>query len=130
MTKHVITLNRAEEMQRALRWIAQAPHGTRIEFKPPRRSNDQNALMWARLSEIARQVDWYGEKLSAEDWKEILSASLRKQRAVPGVDGGFVVLGLRTSDMGKAEMSELLELIGAFAAQHGVTFHDDKSEAA
>lgn len=93
-----------------------------LEIKREKRSNEQNRLMWAALSDISRQVDWYGEKLSPEDWKHVLSASLKKQRAVPGLDGGFVVLGLSTSKMSKDEMSELLELALAFGAQKGVEF--------
>jgi len=95
-----------------------------LEIKREKRSNEQNRLMWAALSDISRQVDWYGEKLSPEDWKHVLSASLKKQRAVPGLDGGFVVLGLSTSKMSKDEMSELLELALAFGAQKGVVFHN------
>lgn len=90
-----------------------------------KRSDEQNRRMWAMLADIARQVEWYGQKLSSEDWKHILSASLKKQRAVPGIDGGFVVLGLSTSKMTKSEMVELQDLIEAFGAQQGVKFSDD-----
>lgn len=88
------------------------------------RSTEQNAKMWATLGEIANQVDWYGQKLTAEEWKWVLSASLKKQRAVPGVDGGFVVLGQSTSKMTIAEMSEMIELAVAFGAQQGVIFKE------
>lgn len=88
------------------------------------RSNEQNAKMWVTLGEIADQVDWYGQKLTAEEWKWVLSASLKKQRAVPGVDGGFVVLGQSTSKMSIAEMSEMIELAMAFGAQQGVIFKE------
>jgi hypothetical protein len=88
------------------------------------RSNEQNAKMWATLAEIADQVDWYGQKLTAEEWKWVLSASLKKQRAVQGIDGGFVVLGQSTSKMTIAEMSEMIELAVAFGAQQGVVFND------
>lgn len=93
-----------------------------LTLAPEKRSDEQNRRMWAMLSDIAAQVIWYGEKLSAEDWKHILSASLKKQRAVPGIDGGFVVLGLSTSKMTKSEMSELMELMEAFGAERGVNF--------
>ena len=88
------------------------------------RSVEQNAKMWATLAEIANQVDWYGQKLTAEEWKWVLSASLKKQRAVPGIDGGFVVLGQSTSKMTIAEMSEMIELSVAFGAQQGIVFND------
>lgn len=98
--------------------------GNRLDLtiKKEKRSSEQNRKLWATLGEIANQVEWYGEKLTAEDWKHVLSASLKKQRAVRGIDGGFVVLGLSTSKMDKAEMSELLELVIAFGAQQGVKF--------
>jgi beta-xylosidase len=100
--------------------------GSRVEFKAPRRSLDQNALMWSRLTDISQQVEWYGQKLTAEDWKDVMSASLRKCRVVPGIDAGtFVPLGMRTSDMSKAEMADLLELIAAFGAERGVKFGEE-----
>ena len=99
-----------------------AGHRLDLTIKKEKRSSEQNRKLWATLGEIANQVEWYGEKLTADDWKHILSASLRKQRAVPGIDGGFVVLGLSTSKMDKAEMSELLELAMAFGSQQGVHF--------
>ena len=88
------------------------------------RSLEQNRMLWATLGEIANQVNWYGQKLTAEEWKWVLSASLKKQRAVPGIDGGFVVLGQSTSKMTIAEMSEMIELAVAFGAQQGVVFND------
>jgi hypothetical protein len=109
--------------ERAHHWVGNAPDGTRVEFKQPKRSIEQNALMWARLTDIARQVEWYGQKLSADDWKDVFSASLRKARVVPGLDpGSFVPLGMRTSDMSKEEMGQLLDLVDAFAAERGVKF--------
>lgn len=93
-----------------------------MELRPETRSDAQNRRLWAMLSDISTQVDWYGQKLSAEDWKHVLSASLKKQRAVQGLDGGFVVLGLPTSKMSKAEMSELQTLMEAFGAERGVKF--------
>lgn len=93
-----------------------------VEVRKPKRSSPQNRRMWAMLEEVAGQVDWYGHKLSAEDWKHVFSSSLRKQRAVPGLDGGFVVLGTRTSEMTTDEMSELMEVMQAFGAQRDVEF--------
>lgn len=103
-----------------------AGHRVELSAKTETRSNAQNRLMWQRLGELSRGVEWHGQKLSAEDWKEVLSASLRNQRAVPGINGGFVVLGQRTSRMTVPEMTEMLDLISAFGAQQGVTFEDEQ----
>ena len=91
-----------------------------LEVRPQTRSSQQNARLWAMLTEVSSQVDWYGQKLSPEDWKHIFTASLKKTRAVPGIDGGIVVLGQSTSRMTKAEMCDLQTLIEAFAAERGV----------
>lgn len=131
MTRHVIIIRNRADCERAAKWALAAKPGMSVTFKEATRSLDQNALMWARLGDIAAQLPWYGEKLSADDWKTILSASLRKSRVVPGIDPGTVVpLGMRTSDMTKAEMQDLLTLMEAFAAERGVVFSDEQETAA
>lgn len=95
-----------------------------VEVREEKRSDAQNKRLWAMLGDIAKQVDWHGQKLSADDWKTMFSASLKKQRVVPGIDGGFVVMGLSTSKMTRSEMCDLQELMSAFGAERGVVFHD------
>jgi hypothetical protein len=104
--------------------ICDAKDGAVVEIRPDTRSLGQNARLWSMLTDVSRQVDWYGEKLSPECWKTMFTASLRKQKSVPGIDGGFVVLGDRTSRMTKAEFSDLMELISAFGAERGVEFNE------
>ena len=75
-----------------------------LEELQPKRSLEQNAKLWAVLTDIAHQVQWpvdgKMQYLAPEDWKDILSAGLRKsQRVAAGVEGGFVMLGQRTSRM-------------------------------
>lgn len=126
MSRVLFRLINKRERQRAAHFLANAPNGALVEFKRDRRTTDQNSALWARLTDVASQVEWYGQKLTPEDWKDVFTASLRKARVVPGLDAGsFVPLGMRTSDMTKEELSDLLELIAAFGAQHGVRFHDD-----
>jgi len=86
------------------------------------RSDPQNRRMWAMLRDISRQVEWYGQKLKEEDWKHIFSASVEKQRAVPGLDGGFVVLGISTRKQSKKWFNDMFEVMEAFAAEQGVKF--------
>ena len=78
--------------------------------------------MWANLEDIAQQIIWYGVKLTKEEWKDVLTAALKKQKVVPGIEGGFVIIGARTSKMTVAEMTELIELSTAFGTQQGVKF--------
>jgi hypothetical protein len=90
------------------------------------RTNDQNRKMWATLADISNQVPWHGLKLMPEEYKDLLTAGLKKSKVVPNLDStGFVILGYRTSKMNKREFSELIEFIYAFGAERGVVWSDD-----
>lgn len=104
--------------QRAVDAVRNAPEGFCVTVAEPSRNLEQNAALWAILSDIAEHVVWHGRKLSAEDWKHIFTASLKRMDFVPNLEGtGFVALGLSTSKMSKREFSDLLELVNAFAAE-------------
>lgn len=100
-----------------------------VEIKPATRTLDQNALLWPLLTELSEQVEWYGQKLTKDEWKSVMTAGLKRDKIVPGIDGGFVVLGMSTSKMDKRTFSELIELIYAFGAQHGVKFKEEEGAA-
>lgn len=119
-----------EARRRAADACQSAPDGFIVKITEPTRNLEQNAAMWAMLGDVSRQVDWYGRKLTPEDWKNVFSASLRKLEVVPNLDGtGFVALGQSTSKMTKGEFSDLLALIDAFAAEHGVEWSDERAAA-
>lgn len=101
-----------------------APDGFVVEIKPPTRSLDQNSLLWPLLADISKQVDWYGNKLTPEEWKDVFTSALKKSKIVPGIDGGFVVLGMSTSKMDKKTFSDLIDIIQSFGVQHNVRFTD------
>ena len=131
MSNALITVYGQADRDRAAKLASQVPAGTRISFKASKRTVDQNSLLWAHLTDISRQVIWYGQKLTPDDWKSVLTASLRKSQVVPGIDAGTLVpLGMSTSGMSKQEFSDLLELIQAFAAQQGAVLSDQEAAAA
>lgn len=100
--------------------IMASPFDYICTIKKKTRSLESNAMMWAMLGDVSKQVEWYGRKLSSEDWKHIFSASLSKMDTVPGIDGGIVVLGQSTSSMTISQMHDLIELISAFGADKDV----------
>lgn len=128
--KRTFILAHDRARQNAIQFIASAPAGYCVTVAEPTRTLEQNSLLWPLLQKLADQVVWYGVKLSADDWKDLLTASLRKQRSAPGLDGGFVVFGERTRTYSKAEFSELIELVYAFGAQRGVEFEKREGAAA
>lgn len=130
MSKRVFVMSHDLARQRAIDAVREAPQGYTVTVGEPARTGDQNARLWASLTEVSRQVEWYGKRLTPEDWKHIFSASLRKLQVVPNLDGtGFVALGLSTSRMSKRELSDLLELIYSFGAERGVVFADEMEAA-
>lgn len=105
-------------------WLMQGI-GFIVEIKPQTRTLAQNALMWSILTDLSKQTKWAvdGEMvgLDPEDIKDILTAALRKhQRMAKGVDGGLVILGMRTSRMTRAQMSDVIEIAYAVGAERGV----------
>jgi len=94
------------------------------------RSAQANALMWVRLGELAEQTDWHGRKLTAEEFKDLLSAGLMQSKVVPNIDGnGFVAVGQRTSKMSIRQMNDMITFIEAFGAERGVRFSADPLHA-
>lgn len=124
MGRAVVIITDDRDRIQAAHWASKAPANTRITFARSKRTIPQNDRMWAMLTDLSGQVEWYGEQLSPDDWKTMFTAAMRKERVVPGINGGFVVLGQRTSEMTKEELSDLMELIAAFGAERGVTFKD------
>jgi hypothetical protein len=125
MTARRFFLRHQQARQNALQAIKEAPEGWEVVLKEPTRSSDANARLWAMLADVSRQVEWYGKRLTPEDWKHVFSSSLRKLQVVPNLDGtGFVALGLSTSRMGKREFSDLMELISAFGAERDVVWSE------
>lgn len=105
-----------------LKAMLMAGHRMQIRIEKETRSLEQNARLWAMLTDISEQVEWYGNRLTPEEWKDVFSASLKRAKVVPGIDGGFVVCGQSTSKMTKAEMTELQDLMEAFGAERNVHF--------
>jgi hypothetical protein len=131
MSRYLLTIRSNADRARALQLVTAAPAGARVEVKSAKRSLPQNDLMWAALTDIARQLPWHGHKLTPDCWKLLfLDALKREGQLVPNIDGtGFVNIGTSSSDLTKEEMSGMIDLIHEFGTRHGVTFHDNARAA-
>lgn len=121
--KPCIIIRTAADRGRALRWVSQAPFGTVVEFKQKARSGDQNAAMWSLLTQINRQRPYHnGVKMSAVLWKAVFMQALGVELVMlPVLDGeGLFPFGHRSSKLTVGEMSDLITLILAWAAQQGL----------
>lgn len=129
MTPPTFLLANRDKKAQAIRWIERAPWKTVVTFKLPKRTLPQNNLLHLLCTDVAKQVSWHGKKRSVEAWKDIFTAALLSSRneldVVPGINGGFVLLGMHTSDLNKQGCADLIELIYAFGAERGVRFSTD-----
>jgi hypothetical protein len=131
VSRAVLILANEHVRKRAINWVCDAPDGTRLEFKEPKRTLPQNDRMWAMLTDIAAQMTHCGRRYDADEWKVIFMHALgRETRFVPSLDEKtFLPLGFSSSHLSKGEMSELMELIAAWGAEHGVKFGDTEQAA-
>jgi hypothetical protein len=125
MSKQIYILRNEAIRRRAMESVWNAPDNYKLVISEETRSLEQNSRLWPSLTEISNQVMWHGRKLSPGDWKHVFTSSMKKMDVVPNLENtGFVALGLSTSKMSKRELSDLLELVYAFGAEHGVVFKD------
>lgn len=126
MEKQTYLLRNNNVKQNCISAIQQLPTDTdkplQVTIQEDTRSLAQNRMLWACLHDVSTQVVWYGRKLDSESWKNIFSAAQHQQDTVPGINGGFVVLGKSTSKMRVSEMRDLIEIIFAFGAEQGVNW--------
>lgn len=107
--------------EQAKKLIDQAPDRALVNIRPETRSNEQNALLWELLSQIARAKP-DGREMTADQWKSVfMDAAGFKPTFVPNLDGdGFLCLGYKSSRLTKAEFSDLIECINEYGARKGV----------
>lgn len=117
----------------AINFINQLPvdseYPLRIVIDEEKRTLAQNRMMWAVLNDIAKQIEWNGEKLTAEEWKHLITANLHGQKCVKGIQGGLVFMGLSTRKMNKKEFADVVICAEQFGAENGVRFSSDGQEA-
>ena len=109
----------------AYRMIADAERETR-------RSSEQNAKMWAMLTEFSHQLEHGGRHYEPEHWKAILLHAWGQEiEFLPALDGkAFIPYGNQSSKMLKRDMVSFLEFIMAEGTKRGVKFADDPADHA
>lgn len=130
MSRATIILDGAKGRLQAKRWVDIAPTGTRIEFKAPKRTTEQNDRMWAMLTDIASQKEHHGRKYSTEVWKRLFLHALGQEiQFIPSLDNSTLIpVGQSSSDLSVDEMSALIDLMHKWGAENGVEFHDEQGK--
>lgn len=113
-----------------------AGHRLVLSVKPETRSDAANRLLHATLSDIARQVVWHGKRYDVDVWKRLLCAAWMRTKGesgegIPAADeNGVDIVFRHTSQLSRAECSELQEYLYAWGVEHGVRFSAPEHEPA
>lgn len=127
---HTTVLNGAVARERAKRLIDRAPAGFVATVAEPKRTNDQNAMMWAMLSDISVSMP-EGRRHTPEDWKAIfMNACGWEVQFIEGLDGRPFPTGFRSSRLTKRQMGDLIDYIQSYGDQHGVQWAAPEARAA
>jgi hypothetical protein len=126
MSRATLILANDQVRQRAVNWCMKAPEKTRVDFKAPKRTLPQNSRLWAMLTDIAQQATHMGRKYTPDQWKVLfMHACGREVQFLPSLDGStFIPWGQSSSDLSKEEMTQLIEFMFAWGAEHGIVFQD------
>jgi hypothetical protein len=132
MTRQTFTLYEPEQRLKVAKLVAALPKFSRVEIKGPARTRDQNNKLWAMLTDLSEQAEWHGKKRSTGDWKDLMTAAVKVAEgleAVPGLEGGLMILGLHTSDMDVSEMADVITYMLKWGDEHGVVWSDPAERA-
>ena len=120
-----VILDSRYRREQAHKLVDAAPVGAVMTIAMPKRSTDQNALMWTLLGFISRAKPG-GRKHTPETWKALFMHAMGHQsRFEMGLNGEPFPAGFRSSQLNKSQMSELIEFILAWGAEQGVRFGDE-----
>lgn len=108
----------------AKKLIDKAPANAVVKISPEKRSDDQNAKMWAMLSDVSRAKP-EGRRHIPEVWKCLFMQACGHEVAFEhGLDGRPFPIGFHSSKLTKAQMSDLIEFIHAWGSNHGIQWSD------
>ena len=105
----------------AKRIIDAAPIDAVVTIREGTRTLDQNAKLWAMLSDIARAKP-EGRHMSPEVWKAAFMSALGHEIVwQPGIeDAPPFPAGFRTSRLSKRMFADLITFVAAYGDRHGV----------
>lgn len=110
--------------------IDRAPIDAVVTIKEGTRTCDQNAKMWAMLSDIARAKP-EGRSMSPEMWKAAFMSALGHEIIwQPGIDASPAFpTGFRSSRLTKRQFADLITFIQEYGDRHGVQWSDEMRAA-
>lgn len=125
--KQTFKLVHREARMRAQEAIKSAQEGWVVTLSEPTRTLEQNSAQWPLLQAFADQkqlcINGVMQFVTADDWKDVLTAVFRGEMRVAIFDGRMILLGQRTSEFGVKKFSDWMEFLHASAVDQDVDIH-------
>lgn len=100
--------------------IDAAPADAVVNVREATRSTEQNARMWAMLSDVSRAKP-EGRMHTPEVWKSLFMHALGfETRFLTGLNGEPFPAGFRSSRLNKRQMADLITFIAEYGDRHEV----------
>ena len=126
MTGQTVILRGPSQRQLARDLIDKAPDDAVVNIREGKRTLDQNAKLWAMLSDVSRTKP-QGRMHTPDIWKAIfMNACGHEVQFVHGLEGEPFPVGFRSSKMTKAQMADMITFIYQYGDEHGVRWSETK----
>lgn len=125
MTGQTVILRGPSQRDFAKSLIDRAPDDAVVNIREAKRTTEQNAKMWAMISDVSRAKP-EGRMHTPEVWKALfMHACGHETRFEMGLNGEPFPVGFRSSRLNKEQMSDLIETIYEYGSRHGVHWTEE-----
>ncbi len=93
----------------------------RLEEK---RRDVQNRRYWAIMHQVAEQLRVNNENMSVDTWHEWAKRRFIGVREIVLPDGEIAILGMTSTELSVQDFSDYMQMVEAWAVDHGVIFND------
>lgn len=122
MSGQTVILDSPSSRRLAMNLIPNAPDGAVMNIREATRSNDQNARLWAMLSDVSRSKP-DGRCHTPDTWKALFMHALGYEtRFEMGLNGEPFPVGFRSSRLSKSQMADLITFIAEYGDRNGVNW--------
>ena len=91
-------------------------------------TEQQRKILNAACGDLAEQIEWHGNRLSKDDWRHLISGTVKGWRMMPAIDrgegaAGFIMLGGSSMDLTKEQCMDAITqvfLIGDDPSSQGL----------
>ena len=111
----------------ALEALRAAKIGWVVRIEPANRTNAQNAFYWALLQSISEQVMPGGKSHSRDTWHIYFKTLFLPGRMIELPNGQVMEAEPTTTGLTKAQFSDYVEQVLAWATNHGLQMTDEMS---